>query len=198
MPIDKNYGYQIPETGDESSEVWMPVIEETLDRLIEHTHDGVNSPVLTGLDIVKYTQELLTSKEIFTNLTYVSGEDTVDIGPNSIVAGMYGYGDDLPLSTSVLSVTGNNVTLSNSFTASATGTGTLTFSNYEKIQSSLFQRTVTLPVGYISKEYHKKFYITSTGANYYLEVNPDITETSVNTFVMRINDDNYDIMTSLI
>jgi len=39
-------GYQLPETGDRGS-VWFPAIESNIQRLNDHTHNGVNSERLT-------------------------------------------------------------------------------------------------------------------------------------------------------
>ena len=41
------YGFQLPDTGDKGS-VFFPALEDNIQRLDAHTHDGINSPILSA------------------------------------------------------------------------------------------------------------------------------------------------------
>lgn len=43
-------GYKLPETGD-FGDVWFPAIEDNIQRLNDHTHDGTNSEKLESKNI---------------------------------------------------------------------------------------------------------------------------------------------------
>jgi len=197
MSKDLNYGYKQPTDGDESKNQWMPDIENNWARMVEHRHDGDDSRLLDSININKDTIQVTSGKLSATGLSYNIGSATADVGSISVTAGMYCYGDDLALRTEVSSVSGSTVNLSSDFTASATGTGALDFSTYKKVDTSLFEKTISLPSGYVAKDYHYKFYISSTGDYQYNSITPTIVDTDTNTMSFQINDDAYDIVVSL-
>ena len=43
-------GYQLPETGDFGS-TWFPAIENNIQRINDHNHDGTNSPSLSAASV---------------------------------------------------------------------------------------------------------------------------------------------------
>lgn len=49
-----SYGYKLPEAGDIASS-WMSDLEDDIQRLNDHDHDGVDSSLLTPASITKFT-----------------------------------------------------------------------------------------------------------------------------------------------
>lgn len=41
-----SYGYKLPETGDRGS-IWFPALEDNIERLNDHSHNGTDSALLT-------------------------------------------------------------------------------------------------------------------------------------------------------
>jgi hypothetical protein len=191
VPRDTDYGYQIPTAGDESSTQFMPVIEDFCDRAVHHKHDGNDSTILSGINILKTGVDVLASK-VVTTATYSNGTDTAILGVTGIVANTYGYNSDLGYGAYVTGVTGNTVIMSSNFTASATGAA-ITFSNYKKISTSLYERDITLPTGDIAINNNYKFYISSTGSNYLKNIHPTIVDSLSNLVTIQLNDDSLDM-----
>ena len=52
-----SHGYKKPETGDRGS-VWFPALEDDIQRLNDHDHDGINSELIPASSINKYDQTL--------------------------------------------------------------------------------------------------------------------------------------------
>ena len=52
-------GYKLPETGD-FGDVWFPAIEDNIQRLNDHTHDGTNSEKLPATSISAINQTVLS------------------------------------------------------------------------------------------------------------------------------------------
>ena len=42
-----SYGYKLPETGDKGTPLF-DALEENIERINDHSHDGINSPALTA------------------------------------------------------------------------------------------------------------------------------------------------------
>ena len=53
-------GYKLPETGD-FGDVWFPALEDNIQRLNDHNHDGNNSDKLTSTNVAKFVQTVLTA-----------------------------------------------------------------------------------------------------------------------------------------
>lgn len=51
------YGFEKPQTGDKGS-VFFPALEADLQQLNDHTHNGINSAMLTAGSIVAITQAI--------------------------------------------------------------------------------------------------------------------------------------------
>jgi hypothetical protein len=45
-----SYGYKKPQAGDRGS-VWFPAMEENIQKLNDHNHDGVNTAAISGSNI---------------------------------------------------------------------------------------------------------------------------------------------------
>lgn len=54
------YGYKLPETGDRGA-IFFPAIEDDINRLNDHNHDGLNSSQLTAQSVVAISQSLLAA-----------------------------------------------------------------------------------------------------------------------------------------
>lgn len=52
------YGFKKPQTGDRGPTVF-PAMEENIQKLNDHTHDGLNSSLLSSASIAAVTQTLL-------------------------------------------------------------------------------------------------------------------------------------------
>ena len=137
MPINEDYGYQSPEADDESSQQWMPTIEDFMRRMIHHSHDGQDSPVLDSVIISRSFQNLVSGRLVYSGLTYTAGDIAITITGNSIATDMFAYGDDTLFSTEVVSVSGDSVVLSQGVTANAVGDGELIFSYWKNIALAL-------------------------------------------------------------
>lgn len=198
MSENLDYGYRKPTDGDESSQVWMDIIPDNWERIVGHTHDGLDSPLLTQVTgNVKTVNEITAGKLSLSTASYTSAAATANIGALAVTAGMFGYGTDIANEAQVLSVTGGIATLDSNFTATKSGNGILTFSDYKKIDDSLWEKTVTLGAGVVAREYHPNLYISSTGAYQYAKVEP-VMYLESNTVRFQINDDSYDFILSLI
>lgn len=198
MPKDLNYGYRRPEGGDESLEQWMPILEEFMERIVDHEHDGIDSSILDSVAIKKTDYEVIAGRIAITDASYTNGSPTADLGVASVTAGMYGYGDDIALESYVISVDGNVVTMNNNFLGSASGDGEIVFSDYKKIDDSMFEKTVSLAGDNVAKNNHYKFYISSTGEYYLRTIYPTVVDTEINTMTFKISDDRFDVAISLI
>lgn len=53
-----SYGYKKPQSGDKGS-VFFPALEFDIQRLNDHTHDGLNSSLLSSSSIKDFTQDIL-------------------------------------------------------------------------------------------------------------------------------------------
>lgn len=78
-----SYFFKKPETGDKGSVFW-PALEEDIQQLNDHTHDGVNSALLSPFAITAITQSLLaanwvaTSGGTYRQLVVMPGVATLD------------------------------------------------------------------------------------------------------------------------
>jgi hypothetical protein len=195
---DLNHGYKKPTEGDESNQVWMDIISDDIERFADHSHDGIDSTLLTVVSgDTKYTYNIDAGKVELTTASYTSGAATANIGAAAVTAGMFGYGDDIALEASVLSVTGGIATMSSNFTATKSGNGELTFSDYKKVDNSTWEKTLTLPAGMVSREYFPNLYIDSAGEYQYAKVDP-VMYLESNTVRFQVSDDQYDYVLKLI
>lgn len=53
-----SYGYKLPETGDKGAPLFT-ALEDNIERVNDHTHNGVNSSALPAQSIVGVTQTIL-------------------------------------------------------------------------------------------------------------------------------------------
>lgn len=53
-----SFGYQLPEDGDFGS-VWFDALESNIQRLNGHSHDGLDSPLLSSQNIAAFSQTVL-------------------------------------------------------------------------------------------------------------------------------------------
>lgn len=51
-------GYKLPETGD-FGDVWFPALEDNIQRVNDHTHDGTNSEKLSSKNIAAENQTIV-------------------------------------------------------------------------------------------------------------------------------------------
>lgn len=51
------YGFKKPETGDKGT-VFFPALEDNVDRLDSHSHNGTNSPKLSSENVDAYAQTI--------------------------------------------------------------------------------------------------------------------------------------------
>jgi hypothetical protein len=58
--ITLSKGYQKPQTNDSGAE-WFPALEDDIQRLNDHNHDGVNSELLTAASSVAVVQDVLAA-----------------------------------------------------------------------------------------------------------------------------------------
>ena len=56
-------GYKLPETGD-FGDVWFPALEDNIQRVNDHTHDGVDSEKLNSGNITALNQTELSASFI--------------------------------------------------------------------------------------------------------------------------------------
>ena len=61
-----SYFFKKPETGDKGSVFW-PALEDDIQQLNDHTHDGVNSSILSPFAITAITQSLLAANWVATS-----------------------------------------------------------------------------------------------------------------------------------
>lgn len=82
-----SYGVKQPQTGDKGS-VFFPALEDDLDYLNDHAHDGVTGVKITATNITAVTQSVLSGSWVATSggtyrqlLTVANGKnfDDVDI-----------------------------------------------------------------------------------------------------------------------
>lgn len=61
--ITTTYGYRVPEAGDRAKGAsgWMQAIEFDIDRLDGHTHDGIDSSLITIASFSPFTNTLLAA-----------------------------------------------------------------------------------------------------------------------------------------
>lgn len=52
-----SYTYQKPETGDKGS-VWFPAMENNIQKLNDHNHNGTNSALIPGANITRATSSI--------------------------------------------------------------------------------------------------------------------------------------------
>lgn len=55
--ITLSYGYKLPEDGDKGNTLFT-ALEDNIERLNDHNHDGANSPPLTATSIVGVAQNI--------------------------------------------------------------------------------------------------------------------------------------------
>lgn len=55
--ITLSYGYKKPQTGDKGS-IWFPALEDDIEQLNDHNHDGLNSEKLTAASITGVGQTI--------------------------------------------------------------------------------------------------------------------------------------------
>lgn len=55
-----SYTYQKPETGDKGS-VWFPAMENNIQKLNDHNHDGSNSALLPAANITRPTSSIVAA-----------------------------------------------------------------------------------------------------------------------------------------
>lgn len=55
-----SYGYQKPQTGDLGS-IWFPALENDIQKLNDHVHDGVGSALLTPASISKPSSTIIAA-----------------------------------------------------------------------------------------------------------------------------------------
>lgn len=55
-----SYGYKKPQAGDRGS-VWFPAMEDNMQRLNDHTHDGVSSSFISGSNIASANVSVLAA-----------------------------------------------------------------------------------------------------------------------------------------
>lgn len=186
---DLNYGYKKPTAGDESGEVWMDVISDDIERLSEHAHDGDNSSLITSSSLSKFETEIVSGRTSCTGLTYTLGDTIVDLGVATATAGMYVEGDQIDFETSILGVTGTEVTLSAGVTGNASATGEIIFSRWNRKDSNVYEYELTLPSGYESRKVNYSFFISNSGDTYEnYKTNPDVIVNQVNTVKVQVND----------
>ncbi len=58
MAVILSKGYILPQTGDKGS-VWFPALEDDIEQLNSHNHDGVNSEQIPGSSIASGTADIL-------------------------------------------------------------------------------------------------------------------------------------------
>lgn len=61
-----SYGYKKPETGDKGSLFW-PALEDDIQQLNDHTHNGINSATLTAAAIIGVTDTILAASWVATS-----------------------------------------------------------------------------------------------------------------------------------
>jgi hypothetical protein len=57
MSTTLTYGFKLPQNGDKGS-TWFPDIAFDIQRLNDHTHDGLNSAPINSANVGVFTQEL--------------------------------------------------------------------------------------------------------------------------------------------
>jgi hypothetical protein len=60
MPTTLSYGFVKPQTGDKGS-VFFPDLEDNIQQLNDHTHNGTNSAKLTAAAMTATTQAILSA-----------------------------------------------------------------------------------------------------------------------------------------
>lgn len=61
-----SFGYKLPETGDKGS-IWFPALEDDIQQLNDHDHDGVNSVKLTAQAITGVGQTIVAADWVATS-----------------------------------------------------------------------------------------------------------------------------------
>ncbi len=106
-----SYGYKKPQTNDKGSVFWT-ALENDIQRLNDHTHNGTNSPKLTSASITAVTLSLLAV-------------DWVSVG----TAGNY---------RQLATITGAQLFDDSAFEFRGTVDGKQYFLDYEKVSSNTF------------------------------------------------------------
>jgi len=76
-------GFKLPETGD-FGDVWFPALEDNIQQLNDHDHNGVNSPKISAVALTGYVDTVLQAAFIdqgngyYRALISVPGGLTVD------------------------------------------------------------------------------------------------------------------------
>jgi hypothetical protein len=61
-----SYGYLKPQTGDKGS-IFFPALEADIQQLNDHTHNGVNSALISSSSITPLTQNILAASWVATS-----------------------------------------------------------------------------------------------------------------------------------
>lgn len=74
-----SYGFKLPEDGD-FGDVWFPALAFDIQQLNDHTHNGLNSPLLAGSAIIAQHSTLLSTAFIDQGDGYWRAEVTLPSG----------------------------------------------------------------------------------------------------------------------
>jgi len=69
MPTNLDYGYKKPNSG-EAGNIFCPVLEDDLEQLSTHDHDGVNSALISTSDLNKNTVTLVIASWVASDELY--------------------------------------------------------------------------------------------------------------------------------
>lgn len=72
-------GYKKPETGD-FGDVWFPAMEDNIDLMNSHNHDGVNGEKISGINLLASTTTLLAGAFVDQGDGYYRATVTVPSG----------------------------------------------------------------------------------------------------------------------
>lgn len=192
MSEDLNYGYKKPVAGDESSTQFCDDISYDIERLSDHSHDGVDSALIPSSSISRYAVDITAQRIQFPSVVVTNGDTTLDLLSLGATAGMYVKSQYIPSEVSILSMTGTLVTLSLAPTGS--GTDTVELSTWKRVKSAVFEKEITLPSGYPSVTSIFKFYITTIASVYYYqEIFPSVVYNDLNLITIQVNNNDYDM-----
>lgn len=62
-------GYKLPETG-EFGDVWFPALEDNIERVNLHNHDGVNSEKISGISLIASSATILAAAFSLVGIEY--------------------------------------------------------------------------------------------------------------------------------
>jgi hypothetical protein len=112
------YGYRKPETGDRAKGAggWMESIAYDIERLNDHDHDGINSPLLPIDSFSPYTNSILAA---------------------GWVADGSGYYQDITVPTGLTEL--NNYNVKFIFTAPGAKVGEVAYLDYDRLTATTYR-----------------------------------------------------------